>query len=210
MKPETAPGKIQRIDNVVLRVTKAFSYVGVLAIVVMGFLAVADILTAKIFYYTIPNQYEYIPYALLLVVYTFIPAIIVRNGLMSVDILTRKFSRGVVLAINVIAYIVGTILFSYIGYLGFTLFLKHYHSKTLSAMISYAFQIWPFTLIYAIGLVLICLTCLWRVIRMIATFKNPPPEEDPIAEEVEAIEEATGTKDNPPQAEDTAGKEAEE
>lgn len=163
MKTKTVIGKI---DKVMQTAAKAFSYLGVIAIVIMAFLCVGDILAAKIFSSAIPNQTQWVQYGLIIVVYCFLASIVLGRGLMSVDILTRKFPKGVLKGIEAVSYICGIFIFGFIGCRGFILMAKHFNEGTRSATQTGAFKIWPFTCIYAIGLILLAIACLWRTIRI--------------------------------------------
>ena len=159
------PGTVGKIDKVIYYILRVFSYIGVAAAVIMSVLSVSDIIAAKVFSKAIPNQYELVQYLLIAVVYCFLPIIANHTGLMSVDILTRKFSALLLRIIDIFAYILGTGIFAFITWQGFTLLQKHMREMTASSTSSNAFQIWPFTLLYVVGLGVLTLSCLWRVIR---------------------------------------------
>ena len=159
------PGTVGKIDKVIYYILRVFSYIGVAAAVIMSVLSVSDIIAAKVFSKAIPNQYEFVQYLLIAVVYCFLPIITNHTGLMSVDILTRKFSALLLRIIDIFAYILGTGIFAFITWQGFVLLQKHMREMTASSSSSNAFQIWPFTVLYVVGLGILTLSCLWRVIR---------------------------------------------
>lgn len=175
MKPENSlDGAVGRIDRVIRLICKGYSYLGVVAILIMSFLAVGDILAAKLFSSAIPQQHEWIQYMLLAVVFCFLPIIVLGRGMMSVDILTRKFPKLLLSAIEIVSYACGAVIFGFLAYRGFLLVARHFVEKTTSATQTGAFQIWPFTLIYAAGQLLLAVACLWRAVRTGALAKAAP------------------------------------
>ena len=174
MKSNSAIGKI---DKIMQKAAKIFSYLGVIAIVIMALLCVGDILAAKLFSGAIPNQTQWVQYGLIAVVDCFLASIVLGRGLMSVDILTRKFPKSVLRGIEAVSYFCGIVIFGFIGIRGFVLMAKHIKEGTRSATQTGAFHIWPFTLIYAVGLTLLAIACLWRVIRMFALPAPDPKKE---------------------------------
>lgn len=171
-QPTGATGAIERIDRFLQKAAKIYSYVGNVAIVVMSLLAVGDILAAKLFSKAIPNQYQWVQYLLILAVFTVVPSVTLGRGMMSVDILTRKFPKKLLVTIEFLAYACGTVIFAFLSYRGWLLMVTHIVEKTASANQTGAFLIWPFTLIYALSMALIALTCLWRAIRTVAVKKE--------------------------------------
>ena len=110
-----------------------------------------------------------IQYFMIVVVFAFLPIVVNQKGLMSVDILTRKFPGWLLKGINIFSYVVGTVLFSFLAYNGIALLNKHIVQKTASANQTGAFLIWPFTLFFVIGLILLSITCIWKTIKLCAT-----------------------------------------
>lgn len=174
MNTKQPANTLEKVDGVIFKVAKIYSFLGVIAIVIMSLLAVGDILAAKLFASAIPNQYQWVQYLLIVAVFTVMPSIILSRGLMAVDILTKNLPKPVLKAIEFLSYICGTVIFGFLCYRGFILMAKHFAEKTASANQTGAFPIWPFTLIYAVSLVLVSLACLWRAIRTVAASSEKP------------------------------------
>ena len=169
MEPKDGKKGIMAIDGIMTRITTVFSWCGVIACVVSACLSVADIFAAKFFSGGIRNQYQWIQYFMIIVVFAFLPIVVNQKGLMSVDILTRKFPGWLLKGINIFSYVAGTVLFSFLAYNGIALLNKHIVQKTASANQTGAFLIWPFTLFFVIGLILLSITCIWKTIKLCAT-----------------------------------------
>lgn len=170
-----APNTVaERIDKIINRAARCFSYLGGIALIYMALSAFVNVIASKVFGRAINNVNELIDYLMIAVVYCCAADSQMNGGgLVQVDIFFRMFPDGLKKVIKGAGNLLGLAMYTFAGYQAFSLLNKHFTYKTLATSSSTSFVIWPFTLLYIIGSFCLALALLWSVVRM---FFLPRPE----------------------------------
>ena len=86
----------------------------------------------------------------------------------AMDLLTRRYPTIVQKILGAVAYLAGTVVFSYIGYLGVVKVLMGQieNNARINETLATSFPQWPFGLAYSFGFFLLGFSCLWAFVRI--------------------------------------------
>ena len=92
-----------------------------------------------------------------------------ERGHSNMDLLTRRYPSIIQKVLNAVAYLVGTVIFGYIGYLGVVKVLMNQlnNNARINETLATSFPQWPFGLAYSFGFFLLAFSCLWGVVRIL-------------------------------------------
>ena len=155
-----------KADYYIKKASYVFSWISALCIIFMAFLSTADVISSKVFNHAFSVQRDLIQYMMLPVFATLLWNIQVESGLMRVDIFTRKFGPIGIYISNTVFYILGIIVYGFVGYRCFVYFLTTLKTNTHSGTGTQGIVIWPCELILALGLLLLAFGFVWSLIRM--------------------------------------------
>lgn len=164
--------KFEKVDHIVVMVSRVFSVLSVAAILVMAFISVIDIIASTFFGKAIAIQSDLIKYLMILVVFCFLPNLQLERGVLVVDIFSRKYGPGFAKAITVIGCVLGVVIFAVFGVRGCYLLKDYFVTKTRNVLSEQSFLLWPFALVYVIGTFMTALAFLWSVIRQFVKKKE--------------------------------------
>jgi len=159
---------LRTIDRGIDRATYYFSWISVIAIIVMALLAVVDVILSKVFQSSILWQKEMIEELMIPVFGCFIAHIHLTGGLMKVDIFSRKYSLVGMKILDTATSLIGGAIMAYCGYRTFVLFQQHLARGTLATNTLSSFRIWPFTLVLAICFFTLSFAYFWTLVRIFA------------------------------------------
>ena len=154
-----------KIDRVIYRCMWAVSILSGICLIITAFLCTGDVLASKIFNTSIPNGTEWVTYLNIPVVFFAIAYIQMDRGHTVVDLIYRKFPKGMQKVIKLAGDVLGTAVCFFSGYCAFNLTANKLSSHAKSSSASNAFSIWPFVLVIAIGFVLVGIAYAWCIIR---------------------------------------------
>ena len=158
--------RFYKVDGIVENVFKWLSYVSGIASFLIGFLVTLNIITSKLFNWSIPSVNDWVSYMFLLMFCFAISYVRLSQGLVSVDILTKRFPDKLNDAITVFSDIVGFVLYGLIGYYAWPLMLKNLKYHVRRSYTKGSFDLWPFNLVLMIFFSLFALTMIWHIIRL--------------------------------------------
>ena len=185
-----------KADKIVFTVAKWYSVIAAICIIVAMVLCVLDVVTSKLFNYTISIGVELVTWLLIPIVYTTLAYIQLDGGHINVDLVQKHLPKGVNDIINGFNCLLGCAMCVYTGHRSWILAMSYLAKHEKSSLASYGFVLWPFAMLIAIGFFTLAFTYLWTILRMI--FKSPEVH----VESWEMTDETPG--------EDTTGKEAAE
>ena len=178
---------LKRVDKILVKIADWSVYISVLCLMVATVLSFVNILTTKLFHYAIQNTTELVQYLLVPIVYCSVAKIQLSDGLMHVDLISRKFPKWLQSLIDSVSAILGTFLYSFAGWAACDLFWKCYTQHKTAANSLSSFVIWPFVLVYIVFSFLLAVSLLWSLIRKSFIMKAEPAEDADIAEGGETI-----------------------
>ncbi len=178
---------LRRIDRFIDRLAVCLSWISVFCIVIMGVLAVVDVIMAKTVGSGISIQKEIIESFMVPVFILFVANIQLTGGLMSVDIFSKHYGEVMKKAVNTITCVLGTVIMSYAGHRVFILFQDYLRKQTrASSYMLNSIKIWPFALILSIGLFSLAFAYLWTIVRIYWLPEVLEPDAGHIPPEIQA------------------------
>ena len=160
---------VEKADRLVDAGSRYISYISTACLLFVCLLAFVNVLTNKLFTYTIPNQHEIIEYLLIPIVYFSVANIQLTRGLTNVDFIVKRLPAWVNRLVAFLSFVMGAFVYSFAAYRGWFLLVKFMRNSEMSSNSASAFPLWPFVLIYIIGTVFLVLAFLWSLVRLIAT-----------------------------------------
>lgn len=157
--------RFYKIDRTVETITKYFSYVSGIVAFLIAVIVTINIITTKLFNWSIPSCNDWVAYLFCIMFYFAIPFVRLSTGLVSVDILTNKFPKTVNNMITVFSDVLGFVLHGMIGYYSISLLQKNIKYHVTSSTAKGNFELWPFNLIIVVFSILFSLTMLWHIVR---------------------------------------------
>lgn len=186
-----------KIDNGVYKVIRVVSYAAGAFLLAIMVLAVVNVVLEKLHKLGVPvngigDTKQWIQYMNVCVVYFATAYVTLERGHSSMDLLTRRYPTIVQKILNAVAYLAGSVIFSYIGYLGVVKVLlgQIQNNARINETLATSFPQWPFGAAYSFGFFLLGFSCLWAFIRIL--FGKAPAQEavDVEAKNKELLEEA--------------------
>ena len=162
----------EKIDSMIVRVLKYVSYISVVCLLVIMFVAFFNVLGEKIFHKGIPASTEIIQYLHIPVVFLACGYVTLDTGHTKIDLLSKHLPQGVQFACNLIAVFIT----SFVGYRGLVQMQKFMATHAKSSTTGFGFAKWPFALIFSIGFFLLALSFVWATVRLFV--KKPAAEEE--------------------------------
>lgn len=165
-KRMSGTSKFAKADRIVYLITKYFSYIAVACILVMGIMSTADVVAAKVFGQGIPITNDLIKFLMVPTCFCFLANVQVSHGIMQVDLFCRKYKGGFKKAFYTFVCVLGAAIFGFASWRCWLLMQKYIINREQSSMSAYAFPLWPFAAICALGLTLLVFSFIWVALRM--------------------------------------------
>ena len=186
-----------KIDSGVYKVIRVISYAaGVFLFAIMA-LAVINVILEKLHKMGVPvngigDTKQWVQYMNICVVYFATAFVTLERGHSNMDLLTRRYPTIVQKILNAVAYLAGTVIFSYIGYLGVVKVVMGQieNNARINETLATSFPQWPFGVAYSFGFFLLGFSCLWAFVRI--CFGKAPAQDavDVEAKNKELLEQA--------------------
>lgn len=170
-------GRFASADRVVSAIAKYYSYISVAAVLVMAVLATCDVIASKFFGSAIPITNDIVKYFMVSTCFCLLGTVQLGGGLMSVDLFTRKYGPGLRKIFGVISGVLGAVVFSFAGWQTTDLLLRHFRNREMSAASTYAFPLWPLTLLCALSIFLLAFSFVWTTLRLFLLPERSAAEE---------------------------------
>ncbi len=157
-----------RADRVVLRVSRCISYIVGAAILIIMLLALLNVITSKLFKFSIPSATEWITYLNILAVFPAVAFVQLDRGHTRVDLLDHLMPGAGKKIIEVFSDLLGAGVCVLLSWRAFVLFEDQLRMGTMSsssALTKGAFPLWPFSLALGLFCALWMLTFLWSILR---------------------------------------------
>lgn len=155
-----------KIDKLLLKIFGKISILSGIFMIIISFLATANVLTSKLFKWSIPAANDWVTYLFLAAVYCSIVYVRLDTGLIAVDLLSSKYPAVVKNLISIIADVCGIIIFGAIFRYSLPLFQQNFKYHTMSSTATGAFPLWPFNLIIIIFTLLMIVAMIWCILRV--------------------------------------------
>lgn len=186
-----------KVDAAVYKVIRVISYLAAFFLLAIMVLAVVNVILEKAHKMGVPvsgigDTKQWIQYMNICVVYFATAFVTLERGHSNMDLLTRRYPKIVQKILTFVAYVAGTVVFGYIGYLGIVKVLAGQlaNNARINETLASSFPQWPFGVVYAFGFLLLAFSCLWGVVR-ICFGKNVAQEAvDVEAKNAELLKEA--------------------
>ena len=166
----------EKIDSMIVRVLKYVSYISVVCLLVIMFVAFFNVLGEKIFHKGIPASTEIIQYLHIPVVFLACGYVTLDTGHTKIDLLAKHLPKAVQLVCNVVGNIIAVFITSFVGYRGIVQMQKFMATHAKSSTTGVGFAKWPFALIFSIGFFLLALSFVWATVRLFVV--KPEAEEE--------------------------------
>lgn len=176
---QTLIGGWGKADSIVVKILRGISYVSAACLVLIMLVAFFNVLGEKIFHKGIPASTEIIKYLHVPAVFLCAAYVTLDRGQTAIDLLSAKLPEKVQLVINIFSYALGTAISGFLGYRGVVQMLKHIEVHAMSNVTGFGFPLWPFSLIFSLGLFMLAFSFLWSIVRVVV----PKVELEPATEE---------------------------
>ena len=134
-----------KIDKLLIKIFGKIALLSGIFMIIISFLATANVLTSKLFKWSIPAANDWVTYLFLAAVYCSIVYVRLDTGLIAVDLLSSHYPAIVKNLISIIADVCGILIFG---------------------AIFGAFPLWPFNLIIIIFALLMIVAMIWCILRV--------------------------------------------
>lgn len=165
-----SPGFL-KADKIVTKIAKWYSMIAAVCIVIAMVLCVLDVITSKLFNYTLSAGVELVTWLLIPIVYTTLAYIQLDSGHINVDLVQKHLPKSVNNVINAVNCLLGCAVCVYTGHRSWGLAMSYLAKHQKSSLASYGFVLWPFAMLIAIGFFTLAFTYIWTILRML--FKSP-------------------------------------
>lgn len=168
-KPRQAPAQgAAKADHIIFTISKACSYAGGAAVIVVMLVAVIDVILAKLVKISFPSATEWITYLNILIVFAPLAFVELERGHTRVDLLEGRTHPVVLKSIHIFSLLLSMAVFGFMTYCGIRLVLSQISTGERSssdAFAKLAFDMWIFGLIYTVGCGLATLSFVWSLVR---------------------------------------------
>lgn len=161
-----------KVDTVVVRVFRAVSFIAAVAMILIMFLCVADIILAKLFRTGTSGGMDLTSYLLIPAVYCTLAYVQMDSGLLNVDLFEMHFPPYLKKTVKILSSALGLLISLFLGWTGLKKFFTLFIMKEKSSSAAGAFLTWPFCGIYIIGIGLLGIAFMWTIVRVLADIPN--------------------------------------
>lgn len=173
--------RFERIDAVVLKISRWISYLVGAAILVIMLLALVNVIVTKLFKFSVPSSTEWITYLNILAVFPAVAFVQLDRGHTRVDLFDNRFPPFLQKVIEIFSDLLGMALCGLISWRAFVLFQDQLRKGTMSsssALTKGAFPLWPFSLMLSVFCALWLLAFGWSIVRAIVRKTPSGPENE--------------------------------
>lgn len=163
-----------KIDSGVYKTIRVVSYAAGIFLFAIMALATINVILEKLHKMGVPvngigDTKQWVQYMNVCVVYFATAFVTLERGHSSMDLLTRVYPSIVQKVLSAVAYLAGTAIFGYIGYLGVVKVVSGQiaNNARINETLATSFPQWPFGVAYSFGFFLLGFSCLWAFVRIL-------------------------------------------
>ena len=173
MKTETTLKKsgFWKVDGIIGKIMMIPSKITPFILIIMALAATINVIIAKVAGVSIPSVNDWISHLMIPVVWLCLGNVAVNRELISVDFVSKHFSKTVNSIIQAVGYLIGAVTTAYIMTRQWSLMIENINSGKWSSTNALHFPLWPFSLILVIGLGLTVIAFIWCAVRKFAPEK---------------------------------------
>ena len=178
LKNQALAGRLGKVDNIIMKFVRFLSYLSAICVVVIMCVAFFNVIGEKVFTTGIPNANEIVQYTHVPLVFLTAGFVTLDRGHTSVDLLSRKFPKGVRAFFTNMGFVLGAAICTFMGCRGCVLTGRYISNHMKSSTTGGGFLLWPFALVFSIGLFILAFTFAWSIVRYFAPKVDLPTEDD--------------------------------
>lgn len=160
-----------RLDRWFTRFTKWMSYVAACALGVVTLVCFVDVITWKLFGWTVPSATDLVTYLNLVLVFMAAAYVQMDRGSVSIELLQNKFQKVVKLATRVFGSVLGVGVCFFAAYRGWFRLVDMYNSNAMADG-AWHFRLWPYQAVLVFGFVCLGLAFLFAIARNVANYRR--------------------------------------
>lgn len=159
--------RFAKIDCAIENGFKRISYLSGFLTFIIAIVVTINIITTKLFSWSIPSATEWVSYLFCGMFYFAISYVKLSQGLVAVDILSVHFPPVVNDIITIFSDLAAAALYGMIGYYALPLLQKNLNYHVMSSTGTGAFPLWPFNGIVMVFSTLFAFTMIWHIVRLL-------------------------------------------
>ena len=169
-------GTLGKVDSIIVKITRYLSYLSAVCVCVIMCIAFFNVLGEKLLTTGIPATKEIIQYTHVPLVFLTVGYVTLDRGHTSIDLLSSHFPNIVQKFCKILGFLLGTGITAFMGCRGIVQMGKYMNTHAKSSLTGFGFPLWPFALIYSIGLFILAFTFAWSIVRLLAPKTDLEPE----------------------------------
>ena len=155
-----------KIDVAIETVLKYISYIAGAITFLIALFVTINIVTTKVFTWSIPGVTEWVTYLFIGMIYFSIGYVRLSMGLVSVDVISNHLPSAVNDAVTVLSDIAGAVCYGMVARYAWPLMLSNLQLHVYSSTGTGKFLIWPFNAIIMVFAGIFAFTMLWHILRL--------------------------------------------
>lgn len=183
LQNQALKGTLGTVDSWIVKILKCISYVSAVCLVGIMFVAFFNVLGEKILHKGIPGSTEIIEYLHVPVVFLSAAFVTLDRGQTAIDLLSQHFPKPLQIICATISYLLGAAISGFVGYRGFVQMGKHISKHIMSSTSGFGFPLWPFSLLFAMGFMMLAFSFVWSLVRLYAPKVELAPKTEEGGEE---------------------------
>ena len=179
LRGQRLTGTLGKVDDMIVKIIKALSYVSALCVVIIMCVAFFNVLGEKLLRTGIPSANEIVQYFHVPLVFLTAGFVTLDRGQTSIDLLSSKFPKVIQKFCTIFGFVLGTAICTFMGCRGLVQMGKYMSTHAKSSTTGGGFILWPFALVYSVGLFLLAFSFLWSIVRVLAPKEDVEPQAEP-------------------------------
>ena len=171
MGDEPPPLRYWVLDRGYKRFTKWLSYLAAVALGVITLVCFVDVITWKLFGWTLPSATDLVTYLNLVLVFLAVAYVQMDRGSVAIELLQNKFHRVARLVVRITASLLGVGVCFFAAYRGWDQLTDLYDTNAMATG-DWHFRLWPFQAVLVFGFVCLGLAFLLTVFRDITNYRK--------------------------------------
>jgi TRAP-type C4-dicarboxylate transport system permease small subunit len=167
-----------KIDRIVIKTIRIVSYGSGFCLLAIMLMAFFNVLGEKLFKHGIPTSTETIQYLHVPVVFLAAAYVTLDRGHTRIDLLSSCFPPWLQKVCAILENLLGIFICSFISFRGFIQTGRFFVRHRMSSVTGIGFPLWPCTLLFSLGFVLLSLSYVWSIVRLFAPLSFAGMETD--------------------------------
>lgn len=161
-------GWYQKTDKAIMKMLWAISTISGICLVGIMLVAFFNVLGEKLFHQGIPGSTEIITYLHVPVVFLAASYVTLDNGHTRIDLISKHLPATLQKIFTTIGFIIAAGICVFVAYNGFVRMGELLSHHTQSSVSGFGFSVWPFAMLFSVGMILLAISFVWAVIRQYA------------------------------------------